>query len=309
MTNKNLIYPQHLETIDPAFDKLVLKNTHLDQVWTGSRWAEGPVYFGDGKYLLFSDIPNNRIIRFDETDQAGSVWSNDSGNSNGNTRDRQGRLVTCQHRLRRVVRTEYDGSQTVLADNYQGNRLNSPNDVVVSSDGAVWFTDPTYGIDSDYEGDAAPSEVEGSNVYRIDPKSGEVAIAADDFVKPNGLAFSADEKTLFIADTGATHVENGPRHIRRFAVNDGKLSGGEIFSVSDAGLYDGFRLDVQGNIWSSAADGVHCINPDGKLIGKIHVPETVANVCFGGPKRNRLYITATTSLYMTYVRVSGLPYF
>ena len=303
------MYGDHIEIRDPSFARLCLANSHFEKLWTGGRWIEGPVYFGDGRFLLFSDIPNNRIIRYDETDDSTSVFSSNSRNSNGQTRDRQGRLISCEHSRRQVCRTELDGSQTVLADRYDGKRFNSPNDVVVSSDDAVWFTDPTYGIDGDYEGDFAESEIGASHLYRIDPISGAVDIACDDFVKPNGLAFSADESTLYVSDTGATHVPDGPRHIRRFTVTNGKLAGGEVFSVCDCGLYDGFRLDTHGNIWSSAGDGVHCITPNGDLIGKILIPETVSNVCFGGRKRNRLYITATTSLYATYVGVRGQPYF
>lgn len=303
------MFGAHIEVIDPSFARLCLLNTHIEKLWGDGRWTEGPVYFGDGRYLLFSDIPNNRIIRYDETDHSTSVWRAPSRNSNGQTRDRQGRLVTCEHSGRQVTRTEYDGTITVLADRFDGKRLNSPNDVIVSSDGAVWFTDPTYGIDGEYEGDFAESEIGSSNVYRIDPASGAVALMASDFVKPNGLAMSADESVLYVSDTGATHVPDGPRHIRQFSVNGAGLSGGEVFSVCDRGLYDGFRLDVQGNIWASAADGVHCISPDGVLLGKILLPETVANVCFGGPKRNRLYITATTSVFATYLGVCGLPYF
>jgi gluconolactonase len=206
-----------------------------------------------------------------------------------------------------LTRTEHDGSRTVLVERYQGKRLNSPNDVVVKSDGSIWFSDPTYGIDSDYEGDAAPSEIGASFVYRYDPSSGDCAAVATDFAKPNGLAFSPDERLLYIADTGATHVKDGPRHIRRFAVgpNGRALSGGEVFATCDTGLFDGFRLDVRGNIWTSAGDGVHCYNPDGTLLGKINVPEVVANVCFGGPKRNRLFIAATTSLYAIFVQTQG----
>lgn len=303
------MFGPHVQALDPSFRTLCLANCHMEEIWTGGRWTEGPVYFGDGRYLLFSDIPNNRIIRFDETDGSTSEFRAPSRNANGQTRDRQGRLISCEHSGRQVTRTEYDGSQTVLASHCDGKRLNSPNDVVVSSDGAVWFTDPSYGINGEYEGDFAESEIGGNHLYRIDPDTGAVAVACDDFVQPNGLAFSADEKTLFVSDTGATHVTDGPRNIRRFDVSGGTLSGGEVFSVCDAGLYDGFRLDVLGNIWASAADGVHCIAPDGRLLGKILVPETVSNVCFGGPKRNRLYITATRRVFALYMGVQGLPYF
>ncbi|MDB5895895.1 MAG: gluconolactonase, partial [Rhodoferax sp.] len=224
-------------------------------------------------------------------------------NTNGHTVDPQGRLVSCEHRGRCVSRTEHDGSRTVLASHFDGKRLNSPNDVVVKSDGSVWFTDPSYGIDSDYEGDAAASDIGACCVYRIAPEDGRVDRVADGFVQPNGLAFSPDESLLYIADTGATHQPGGPRHIRRFRVAaDGRnLDGGEVFATSTSGLFDGFRIDSRGNLWTSAGDGVHCYTPDGHLLGKILVPEAVANVCFGGPKRNRLFICATTSLYAVYL--------
>ena len=293
--------------LDDRFLKLVFGNVHLEKLWTGCRWAEGPAYFAAGRYLVWSDIPNNRMLRFDETDNSVSVFRQPSNNSNGHTVDREGRLVSCEHQARCVSRTEHDGSRTVLARTFQSKRLNSPNDLVVKSDGAIWFTDPSYGIDSDYEGDAAVSEIGASNVYRIDPSGGECTAVATDFVQPNGIAFSPDEKFLYVADTGATHVKDGPQHIRRFNVGrDGRsLSGGEVFATCSAGLFDGFRIDVHGNLWSSAGDGVHCFSPAGELLGKIRVPEVVANVCFGGPKRNRLFICATTSLYAVYLRTAG----
>ncbi|HTT09429.1 MAG TPA: SMP-30/gluconolactonase/LRE family protein [Burkholderiaceae bacterium] len=293
--------------LDDRFLKLVLGNIHLEKLWTGCRWAEGPAYFPAGRYLVWSDIPNNRMLRFDETDNSVSVFRQPSNNSNGHTVDREGRLVSCEHQSRTVTRTEHDGSRTILARAFQSRRLNSPNDVVVKSDGSIWFSDPSYGIDSDYEGDAAASEIGASNVYRIDPASGECAAVATDFVQPNGLAFSPDEQFLYVADTGATHVTDGPRHIRRFNVGrDGRsLTGGAVFATCSAGLFDGFRIDVHGNLWSSAGDGVHCYDPGGALLGKIRIPEVVANVCFGGPKRNRLFICATTSLYAVYLRTAG----
>ncbi|CAH1667851.1 SMP-30/gluconolactonase/LRE family protein [Chelatococcus asaccharovorans] len=293
------------EVLDERFESLVFGNVHLEKLWTGSRWAEGPAYFPAGRYLVWSDIPNDRLMRYDETDGSVSVFRAPANNENGHTVDREGRLVSCEHRGRCVSRTEHDGRRTVLASHYDGKRLNSPNDVVVKSDGSVWFTDPTYGIDSDYEGDAAPSEIGASYVYRLS-REGELAAVATDFVKPNGLAFSPDERALYVVDTGATHVKNGPRHIRRFAVSPhGALSGGEVFATATVGLFDGLRLDTAGHIWTSAGDGVHCYHPDGTLIGKINVPEVVANLCFGGPKRNRLYICATTSLYAVYLRSQG----
>jgi gluconolactonase len=250
------------------------------------------------------------MLRYDETSGTVSVFRHPAGYTNGNTVDREGRLVTCEHGNRRVTRTEHDGSITVIASHFLGKRFNSPNDVVVKSDGSIWFTDPSYGIDTDYEGHRAESEIGACHVYRVDPHSGAVDAVADDFVRPNGLAFSPDERRLYIADTGATHIENGPRHIRVFDVReDGSLSGGTVFATCTNGLFDGFRLDETGRIWTSAADGVHCYDPDGTLIGKIIVPEVVANVVFGGVKRNRLYICGTTSLYATAVMVNGAKTF
>lgn len=294
------------EHLDKRFGKLLIGHARVERLWTGARWAEGPAWFAAGRYLVFSDIPNNRMMRFDETDSSMSVFRHPSNNSNGNTTDREGRLVTCEHLGRRVTRTEHDGSITVLADVYKGKRFNSPNDVIVKSDGSIWFTDPTYGIDADYEGARAESEIGASNVYRIDP-SGEITIVADDFVKPNGLAFSPDEKTLYVADTGCTHVENGPKHIRALAVKpDGKsLGASNMFADCNAGLFDGFRVDKDGRIWTSAGDGVHCFLPNGDLIGKIRIPELVANVCFGGAQRNRLFICGCTSLYSAYLAING----
>jgi gluconolactonase len=298
------------EIIDKRFNGLFIPTAHLDKLFTGCRWAEGPAYFPAGRYLIWSDNPNNRMLRYDECDGSVSVFRQPSNYSNGNTVDRMGRLVSCEHGGRRVSRTEFDGTVTTVADRYNGKRLNSPNDVVVKSDGSIWFSDPTYGIDSDYEGHKSESEQGGSHVYRVDPKSGEVAKMTDDFVKPNGLAFSPDEKLLYIVDTGRTHVENGPAHIRRFKVGEnGKLSGGEVFAECTNGLFDGFRLDTEGRIWTSAFDGVHCYHPDGTLIGKIHVPEVVANVCFGGDKRNYLYICGTTSLYGLRLPINGAKTF
>ncbi|MBV9111668.1 MAG: SMP-30/gluconolactonase/LRE family protein, partial [Hyphomicrobiales bacterium] len=238
------------------------------------------------------------------------VFREPANNTNGHTVDREGRLVSCEHRGRCVSRTEHNGKRTVLADRWQGKWLNSPNDVVVKSDGSIWFTDPTYGIDSHYEGDAAESEIGASHVFRIDPTRGTLEAVATDFVKPNGLAFSPDESLLYVADTGNTHLEDGPRHIRRFRLspNGRKLRGGEEFAACEIGLFDGFRCDTQGHLWTSAGDGVHCYHPDGTLLGKIKVPEVVANVQFGGPKRNRLYICGTTSLYAIYVRAHGVSH-
>ena len=298
------------EIFERPFGRLISGNARLVRLWTGAAWAEGPVYFRDGDFLLFSDIPNNRIMRFvpDHTGLGGSmsVYRQPANNTNGHTRDMQGRLVSCEHGGRRVSRTELDGTITVVADSYNGKRLNSPNDVVVKSDGTIWFTDPPYGILTDLEGWQGEQEYGGCHVFCFDPRNGELRIAADDFVKPNGIAFSPDEKILYIADTGASHDPDGPRHIRAFDVSDdGKLKNSRVFATCDAGLFDGFRCDAAGRVWSSAADGVHCFAPDGTLMGKIKVPEVVANVCFGGLKRNRLYICGTTSLYAVLTHVNG----
>ncbi len=293
---------------DPRFRDYLLGNCAVEKLYTGTLWAEGPVYFCDGDFLLWSDIPNNRILKWTA---GGGVteYRRPSDYSNGHTRDREGRLVSCEHGARRVTRTEWDGTVTVLAESYQGKRLNSPNDVVVKSDGTVWFTDPPYGILSDYEGYKADSEIGANYVYRLDPKACDLTVMADDFDKPNGLAFSPDEKTLYIADTGLSHDPEGPRHIRAFQVgDDNSLSGGEVFAVCDTGVFDGFRLDEDGNIWSSAGDGVHCFSPAGELLGKIRIPEKVSNVTFGGAKKNRLFITATTSLYAVYLNRRGVQW-
>jgi gluconolactonase len=291
------------EVLDPRFARLACGNVHLEKLYTGCRWAEGPAWFAAGRYLVWSDIPNDRMLRWDETDGSVSVFRQPAMNTNGHTVDREGRLVSCEHRGRCVSRIEHDGSRTVLASHIDGKRLCSPNDLVVKSDGSIWFSDPSYGIDSDYEGDKSPNEIGAQCIYRIEPDGSAVRRVADGFVQPNGLAFSPDESLLYVADTGATHVENGPRHIRRFTVGaDGRgLTGGEVFAECTAGLFDGFRIDTEGRLWSSAGDGVHCFAPDGTLIGKIRVPEVVANVCFGGPKLNRLFICGTTSLYSVYV--------
>jgi gluconolactonase len=297
------------EVIDPRFQRLIFPTVHVEKLYTGCRWAEGPAWFAAGRYLVWSDIPNDRMMRWDETDGSVSVFRQPALNTNGHTVDLQGRLVSCEHRGRCVSRTEHDGSRSVLASHHEGKRFNSPNDVVVKSDGSIWFSDPSYGIDSDYEGDAAPSEIGERCVYRIEADLGAVTRVADGFVQPNGLAFSPDERLLYVADTGATHVADGPRHIRRFRVSDDgrSLGGGEVFAQSSAGLFDGFRLDAHGHLWTSAADGVHCYTPEGELIGKIRLPEVVANVCFGGPKLNRLFICATTSLYSVYLNARAAP--
>lgn len=294
------------EVIDKSFSECLIGHARVERLWTGARWSEGPAWFAAGRYLMWSDIPNNRMLRWDETDGSVSVFRSPSNNSNGNTVDLLGRLVSCEHLTRRVTRTEHDGSITVLADHYQGKRYNSPNDVVVKSDGSIWFTDPSYGILIDYEGERAQSEIDGCHVYRIDPDNKEVTRVASDYVKPNGLAFSADEKHLYIADTGGTHQENGPAHIRKHSVNiNNTLDDGAVIAECTQGFYDGFRVDTQERIWTSAADGVHCLDSNGKILGKILIPEFVANVCFGGAKLNRLFICGTTSIYSIYLAVNG----
>ena len=291
---------------DDRFAKLIHMNAGMDTLWTGGRWAEGPAYLAAGRYLIWSDIPNDRIMRWDEMNGAVSVFEQPSENQNGHTTDLQGRLVACEHRGRCVSRYEHDGTKTILADSFAGKRLNSPNDVVVKSDGAIWFTDPSYGIDSDYEGDASPMEQDGRHVYRIDP-DGSLTRVIDDMKQPNGLAFSPDESILYVADTGKTHFPDCEPVIRAYKVSsDGRsASEGVDFVTCDNGLFDGFRIDTDGNIWSSAGDGIHCFSSDGTLLGKILIDEVVSNVCFGGPKRNRLFICSTTSLRSVYVNARG----
>lgn len=293
------------EPIDKAFNACYVGHARVERLWSGARWSEGPAWFAAGRYLVWSDIPNDRMLRWDETDGRVSEFRSPSNNSNGNTVDAEGRLVSCQHLSRSVTRTEHDGSITTLASHHAGKRLNSPNDVVVKSDDSIWFTDPSYGILSDYEGVRADAELP-CHVYRIDP-DGSLAVVADDFEKPNGLAFSPDEKHLYIADTGVTHLSDGPRHIRRFTVsaNGQTLGQGIVYATCTEGLFDGFRCDTEGRIWTSAGDGVHCLATDGTLIGKIRIPELVANVTFGGAKRNRLFICGTTSLYSAYLTANG----
>jgi gluconolactonase len=296
------------EILDERFGALVRAHERLHRLFDDCRWAEGPVYLPASRSLVWSDIPADRLLRWDETTGAVGVLRSPSRYANGNTVDREGRLVSCEHGERRVTRTEPSGRITVLADRVDGRRLNSPNDVVVRSDGSVWFSDPTYGIDSDYEGHRGESETAGSHVYRIDPVDGRCRRVADDFVQPNGLAFSLDERRLYVADTGESHVPGGPRHIRAFDVAaDGRLSGGDVLATCTAGVFDGMRLDEAGRIWAAAGDGVHCLAPDGTLLGKVRVPETVANVAFGGPRRSRLFICASSSLWAVHLAVNGAP--
>ena len=273
----------------------------MDRVFDDGRWLEGPAYHPAGRFVLFSDIPNDRVLRYDEISGRVDVFTQPAGFTNGRTVDRQGRLVTCEHGGRRVTRGEHNGSVMVLAATYGGHRLNSPNDVVEHSDGSIWFTDPTSGIRSDYEGHQATPEIGSSNVYRLDPDTGDLQAVATDFAHPNGLAFAPDEQRLFIGDSEL-------HHIRVFDVIDQQtLTGGEVFAADDQG-YDGIRFDHLGRLWGAAHDGLHCLHPDGSLIGKLHVPEIVSNLAFGGRQRNHLYLTATTSLYALRVNFRAADY-
>jgi gluconolactonase len=292
--------------LDPRFSKCINPTARVHKLFEGCAWSEGPAWSPGWKSLVWSDIPNDRQMRWDEASGAVGVFRFPAGYTNGNTVDRQGRLLSCEHGGRRISRTEFDGMVTTVVDSFQGQRLNSPNDIVVKSDDSIWFTDPAYGIESDYEGHRLPMEQAGCHVYRVDPTTGDIQIAAGDFIRPNGLAFSPDESLLYVSDTGATHGPDGPRHIRRFTIHaDNTLSGGEVFAICTEGFFDGFRLDVDGRVWTSAADGVHVYEPDGTLIGKVLVPEVVANVEFGGTKRNHLFICGTTSLYTVKVMTNG----
>lgn len=303
-------YPDSsIVVLDPQFSQYVLINAAVERLWTGARWAEGPAWFGDGHYLLFSDIPNNRVLRWTEETGEVSVYQNNSHYANGHTRDKQGRLISCEHDARRVTRVELDGTITVLIDSYKGKRLNAPNDVVVHSNGSIWFTDPGYGILTNYEGHKAEFELP-PNVYRLDPATGEVTVVTSKLARPNGLCFSPDEKLLYIVDTGQPKGKISPIHA--FDVVDGKtLTNDRIFCDMRPGGADGIRCDVDGNLWAAASwggqgfDGVHIFSPDGKRIGKILLPEACANLCFGGVKRNRLFMIASQSIYSLFVNTQG----
>jgi len=297
-----------IRTLDPRFEDVRPPfNAAVERLATGFRWAEGPVWFGDGRYLLCSDIPNNRIMRWDEETGAVSVFRRPSNHANGNTRDRQGRLVTCEHEGRRVTRTEYDGSITVIIDRFDGKRLNSPNDVVVKSDDSIWFTDPPFGILGHYEGEKAPLELP-TNVYRVDGRTGVTTVVADDINGPNGLCFSPDESRLYVVESRAR-----PRLIRVFdVVADGtRLANGRVFINAGEGAPDGFRCDIQGNLWcgwgmTPGLNGVAVFASNGTMIGHIALPERCANLCFGGRKRNRLFMAASQSLYSVYTNTQGV---
>ncbi|GAB2524140.1 SMP-30/gluconolactonase/LRE family protein [Nocardiopsis aegyptia] len=278
-------------------------DSRLERLFGDCRWAEGPLYLPAWRQVVFSDIPNDRMLRWDEETGAVGLFRAPAGHSNGNTLDREGRLITCEQGNRRVTRTEHDGSTTVIADRYESRRFNSPNDAVVRSDGSIWFSDPTFGITSDYEGHRARSEIGAANVYRVDPGTGGVRMVADGFGGPNGLVFSPDERELYVSDTVSGRI-------RAFEVrDDGTLADGRVFAEAPEGAaFDNIRFDDGGRLWVAAmADGVHCYDPDGTLIGRLRVPEPVSNIAFGGPKNNRLFITATTSLYSLVMAVTGVP--
>jgi len=301
-------YPDpSVQVLDPSFNALRLPLASVERLYTGCRWSEGPVYFGDGRYVLWSDIPNDRILKWEEETGAVSIFRKTSNNANGNTRDRQGRLVTCEHRGRRVTRTEYDGTITVLADSYQGKKLNSPNDVMVKSDGSIWFTDPAFGLLGYYEGEMHPSELPMC-VYRVDGQNGEITMVADDVEGPNGLAFSPDESILYVVASRA----QPNRFIRAFDVVGGtRLTNNRVFIDAGLGSPDGFRVDIHGNLWcgwgmgDAALDGVRIFNSSAVPIGHISLPERAANLCFGGRWRNRLFMAASHGLYALYVNTQG----
>ena len=295
--------------VDPSFDKYRLPLAKIERLSHGMRWSEGPVWLGDARKLVWSDVPGNVMYQWDEETGATSAYRRPSNNGNGNTRDRQGRIITCEHLTRRVTRTEHDGRITVLADSFDGKRFNSPNDVVVKSDDSIWFTDPFFGITGYYEGEKAPQELP-TNVYRLDA-DGSLSVVAADINQPNGLAFSPDESKLYIVESRAV-----PRAILAYdVVNQRTLANRRVLiDAGPKGTPDGFRCDVDGNLWcgwgmgEAGLDGVHIFNPEGKLIGRIDLPERCANLCFGGVHRNRLFMAASTSLYSLYVNVQGVAY-
>lgn len=293
---------QGIEVIDDLFLELIDRDTEIQKHWTGCEWAEGPVYFPEGDYVLWSDVPNDRILKFDAHSRDTTVFREPCNNTNGHFRDQQGQLVSCEHAANRISRTAPDGSVTCLVDNWQGKRLNSPNDLVVKSDGTIWFTDPPYGILSDREGNQRESELEGNFTYRFDPKSKELSIVDNVADRPNGLAFSPDETMLYLADTGE------PKDITVFNVTKdaATLSNRRLFAKVRPGAADGLRVDERGNIWTSARDGVQCYSPNGSLLGKILIPEqATANLVFGDKDGKRIYICGDTSLYSVRVKVAG----
>ncbi len=294
--------------LDPSFERYRLALAKVERIAHGMRWAEGPVWLGDSRTLVWSDVPGNCMYRWDEESGAVGVFRKPSNNANGNTRDRQGRIVTCEHLSRRVTRTEPDGRITVLADTYQGKRFNSPNDVVVKSDGSIWFTDPVFGIGGYYEGEKDTPQLP-FNVYRIDAK-GSITVAAKGINQPNGLAFSPDESLLYVVESRAL-----PRKILAYDVIGGrKLANRRVAIDAGPGTPDGLRCDIDGNLWcgwgmgQAGLDGVHVFNPAGKLIGRIDLPERCANLTFGGMHRNRLFMAASTSVYALFVNTQGVGY-
>lgn len=297
--------PPLYEHFEKSFRPMINGSAQLETLYTNCRWAEGPVWFGQGGYVLWSDIPNDRILRW-IPGLGVDVFRTPAGNTNGHTRDREGRLISCSHGNRRVERTEHDGSITVLATHYEGKPLNSPNDVVVKSDGTIWFTDPAYGIESDYEGHKSPQEQPGCYVYCIDPKSGKMKAVVTDMDRPNGLAFSPDESILYVADSAASFGPDRPHLLRSFKVGAGnKLSGGKVFAEINPGIPDGFRVDTDGNLWVTAHKQVQILSPQAVMIGRINTPKTPANVTFGGPKNNWLFIAATDSLHLLHTMANG----
>jgi gluconolactonase len=310
MWQPNERYPDAaVRVLDKEFLKYRLPLASVERLYTGCRWSEGAVYVGDGRYVLWSDIPNNRVLRWDEETGNVSIYRKPSNNTNGHTRDRQGRLVWCEHDARRVVRCEYDGTHTVIADSYNRKPLNSPNDVVVKSDGSIWFTDPTFGISGYYEGHKAESEIKPA-VYRVDGKTGKITMILDDVAGPNGLAFSPDEKKLYVV---ASRAEPNRTIVAYDVLNGTKVGKGKVLiDAGKGGSPDGFRVDIDGNLWcgwgmgTPELDGVRIFNPEGAPIGHISLPERSANVCFGGPKRNRLFMAASHSVYALYVNTQGV---
>lgn len=291
--------PARWERLDEEFAR-VNGDEWVDILFDNGRWLEGPTWFPAGRYLLFSDIPNDRVLRWDETSGVVSVFRQPAQHANGHTRDHLGRLVTCEQGTRRLTRTEHDGRVVVLTDRFGGRRYNSPDVVVEHEDGTLWFSDPSFGIDSDYEGGRAEEEQDGQHVYRLDPETGEVSQVTDDFLQPNGLAFSEDWSTLYIVDQSVR------AHIRSFAVKDGALSGGTVVAPCTAGTFDGIKVDTLGRIWAAAGDGVHCISPDGRLLGKLLLPEMISGMCWGGQRLNHLFVTGASQLYTLKLNINGL---
>ena len=311
-TPRKVRYPDPwVEVIDESFTQYLAMNAAVECLYSGARWSEGPVWFGDGGYLLWSDIPNNRILRWDQETNDVSIFRKPSNFSNGNYRDSQGHLITCERK--RVTRTEFNGQLTVLADNYQSQPLNAPNDLIAHADGSIWFTDPGYGSLSLYEGGQHETLELPTRVYRWDPKTQELEVMVENLEKPNGLCFSPDYSKLYVADTGASHKKGHPKQIWVYAIENSRTVGkGQVFFDMSPAFSDGFRCDIHGNIWTSAGwageglDGVWVLNPEGNLIGKIHLPEVCANLCFGGPKGNRLFMAASSSIYALYTETRGV---